>query len=724
MKKSIILFVALLLAFGQTAMAQRTLNEFPQMKPANFEKTIRAEGLSTNSAFLLADLIYGKLSERQLVGKYGLVYSNGQPTVTAFVEGASEALANYGAKIVSRNGEIARVNIPLSQFAALAQSGVCSRIDIGAMGQLSLQEARAEMGIDNIYNGIDLPQGYDGTGVVVGIIDIGFEYCHPAFYDSTGTIHRVKRVWEQNATSGTAPAGFDYGREMTTTEEMMAAQCSHLNQSHASHVTGIAAGCGGNTDSARRFRGMAPGADIVMVSTTMGTANIFDGIHYISDYAASVGKPCVINMSINSQNGPHDGTSSFDRSCDAFISEHPQGVILVGSAGNDGHLPIHISKQFSAQDTMLYTFINISGGMGFVYLWGAPNVPFKAGLALIDTANYNVVETGSFYHSADEMETYDSLSNGDITFYAASSVSPFNQRHEMSFIFNHYTNSPYRLCLVVQCDTVATVHGWAYRASFVNDGFSVVQAGDNEYSVGEISGTGHHIVTVGAYTTKTEWVDINGNPHHLLVGSNGALAFFSSHGPTLDGRTKPDITAPGQLITAPFNSYDNAQVSSIFCETSTQFNGGDHYYGIMQGTSMSAPMVTGIIALWLQAHPEYNYDSVITHIRSTARTDTLTGAIPATGSNLWGWGKINPYGALPYYHNGVETFEVVDYKLAVDDRRIIIDAPEGESILIVDVLGRVLVAQREVTHAAYTMPAAGIYIVRVGKASARKVVVR
>ena len=373
MKKFYIMIAVLLLTFGQTAMSQRTLNGIPQMKPANYEKAIHVEGLSANSAFLLADLMYGKLSESQLVEKYGLVYSNGQPTVTAFVEGAGETLANYGAKVVSRNGAIMRVNIPLNQFVALAQSGSCSRIDIGAKSQPALQEARAEMGIDNIYNGIDLPQGYDGTGVVVGIIDVGFEYCHPAFYDSTGTIHRVKRVWDQTATSGTHPVGFGYGREMTTTAEMMAAQCSHFDQSHGSHVTGIAAGCGGNTDSARRFRGMAPAADIVMVATTMQDAGIFDGITYIRDYAASQNKPCVINMSIGGHIGPHDGTSSFDRSVDAVCSAHPEGFVLVGAAGNEGHQPIHISKQFSGLDSTLYTFIDMKKTFCGVDLWGAPN---------------------------------------------------------------------------------------------------------------------------------------------------------------------------------------------------------------------------------------------------------------------------------------------------------------------------------------------------------------
>ena len=242
--------------------------------------------------------------------------------------------------------------------------------------------------------------------------------------------------------------------------------------------------------------------------------------------------------------------------------------------------------------------------------------------------------------------------------------------------------------------------------------------------MGEIGGTSHSIVTVGAYTTRAGWENINGN-YYGNYGTYGNITYFSSHGPTLDGRIKPDITAPGQFIYAPFNSYDNGHVNGASCVASTQFNGSTHYYGSMQGTSMSAPMVTGIVALWLQAHPNYGYDSVVTIVHSTARTDDFTGTIPATGSNLWGWGKINPYGAFTSEHTGIETIETtIDYTMAVDGRSILIDAPNGESVLIVDVLGRVLVAQKEVIHSKFTMPATGVYIVRVGNSPARKVVVR
>ena len=726
-----------LLVFGQMAMSQQKLAPVPQLNSANMEKALRAEGLSATSAFLLADLTFGKLNEQQLVEKYSLVYVDGQATVTAFVEGGEKTLEGYGAKVVSQSGKIMRVNIPLSQFVALAQSGVCSRIDVGAKGKPALEAARAELGINNIYNGVGLSQAYDGTGVVVGIIDIGFEYCHPAFYDSTGTVHRVKRAWSQMDTTGNPPAGFGYGTEHTTTEEMMAAQCSHTTESHGSHVAGIAAGCGGNTDATRQFRGMAPAADIVMVATTMQDPTIFDGITYIVNYAQSVGKPCVINMSIGGQVGPHDGTSSFDRACDGVIAAHPQGVVLVGAAGNEGCDKLHLQKQFTAQDTALCSFVESNDGVegsAIFDMWGAPNMSYKVALAVVNTATGEYVATSGYYSTDSSFVVMDSIPAERIGWWISSSESPVTNRQEMivSVDYDPFADSAYRLAVLVVSDST-TLHVWGYNCQFSDAGVQGALEGDNNITVGEIGGTGNHIVSVGAYTTRTHWFDINGEdrtrPGDSII--EGYLTYFSSLGPTADGRTKPDITAPGQFILAPINSYDEGyrtEDDDMFCVASTEFNGSTHYYGEMRGTSMACPMVTGIVALWLQAHPDYGFDSVIALIRSTARTDSITGIIPAAGSNRWGWGKINPFGALPAAQpQSIETTDGIDFTVAVDGRRILVAAPQGEPVRIVDVMGRTIVDQTLNTQYStlntFLMPSAGVYVIRLGNGTARKVIV-
>jgi subtilisin family serine protease len=99
------------------------------------------------------------------------------------------------------------------------------------------------------------------------------------------------------------------------------------------------------------------------------------------------------------------------------------------------------------------------------------------------------------------------------------------------------------------------------------------------------------------------------------VNYSGALASFSSVGPTNDGRTKPDVVAPGVSI----------YVASTF---------GGSAYGRASGTSFSCPLTAGVAALVLSAHPEFTPIQVRDVIRNTAsRADRP--------DNFYGWGLID-----------------------------------------------------------------------------------
>jgi subtilisin family serine protease len=171
--------------------------------------------------------------------------------------------------------------IPVNRFAELAESGICSSINMGGKQHLMLDNVRPNLGIDMIHAGMNLPQGYDGSGVVVGILDDGFQYCHPAFYDATGTTLRVKRVWNQKDSTGTGTAGYGYGSEYTTESQMMAAQTDDMGQSHGSHVASTAAGCGAPYGDGATYKGIAPGADLVFVPLIFNLSNIIDAINYV-----------------------------------------------------------------------------------------------------------------------------------------------------------------------------------------------------------------------------------------------------------------------------------------------------------------------------------------------------------------------------------------------------------------------------------------------------------
>ncbi|MBR1850523.1 MAG: S8 family serine peptidase [Bacteroidales bacterium] len=611
-----------------------------------------SSGLSATTAMLVADLYQG-VSPEAIALRYHLPRNESGITVQLFATLAAtteaKQLERHGATIKTLRGLAATLSLPLDSLLGLYTSGLCQRLDIGVVAHPLLDQARADVGADQAYDGTGLDQAYDGTGVVVGIIDIGFQLNNPTFYDANNNT-RIKRVWIQTSSSGPHPSGFDYGQELTSSFTTYGT--TNSDEVHGTHVAGIATGRGGLSAQSRTYQGIASGADIVMVETTMSSSGIYDGIEYIAAYARSVGKPCVINMSIGGHIGPHDGTSGFDRYCDLLLQDHPTGLLLVGSAGNEANDSIHVSKIFTATDTLLYTVVDIPSGSGQAYIdiWGSVGSDFKAGFCILDSATGRFDATGYWHTVSDDNNDTETLTDSDnesITFdyYCGAAANNPNNRPEFYVTIDASAESSSRqkVLIAVNAQPGDTVHLWSWRHSFIDCGFSAVTAGDPDYSVGEIGGVGNSIISVGAYTTKNEWQSTNGSGYSFnSILPMGELTYFSSHGPTLDGRVKPNVAAPG-VIVAPINRYSNqANTNNPY----VVLQDGSDYFALEMGTSMAAPMVTGIIALWLQHNPDLSLTAAKDIISRTSRTDSHTGLIPTGGSNSWGYGKIDALGGL------------------------------------------------------------------------------
>ena len=170
-------------------------------------------------------------------------------------------------------------------------------------------------------------------------MDTGVDYLNPDFQNPDGTT-RLVSIWDQTGT-GTHPSGFTYGAEWLPADINALIPSEVDSQGHGSHVLGIAAGNGsatGNGQPAYTYVGMAPQADLCMVKTTFQTGAIVDGVHYIFQKAASLGKQAVVNLSLGTQEGPHDGTLDMDVMLNALTGP---GKIIVASAGNAGEDNLH-----------------------------------------------------------------------------------------------------------------------------------------------------------------------------------------------------------------------------------------------------------------------------------------------------------------------------------------------------------------------------------------------
>jgi len=96
----------------------------------------------------------------------------------------------------------------------------------------------------------------------------------------------------------------------------------------------------------------------------------------------------------------------------------------------------------------------------------------------------------------------------------------------------------------------------------------------------------------------------------------GKIAFFSSRGPTRDGRLKPEVVAPGYFVLGPW--------------------AGTNDYILKAGTSMSSPVVAGLVALILEENPNLDVSGVRSILSSQALSDGFTGSLP---NNIYGYGK-------------------------------------------------------------------------------------
>ncbi len=624
----------------------------------NIESAISSVGFSPKSAFLLLELNKLEKADRtiqktdtQLIEEYNLFIKNDELYLNAFLTVSDQfnesALKNKGGFINSSSNNIRTASIPVKRLKEIINIPGVGYIEIAEKVNFAMDAARSATYVNSVHQGLQLQQSYYGSGVVVGIIDGGFDYTHPNFYDENGSgTYRIKRVWEQNTNSGTPPIGFTYGREMADQNTILNAQRDFADFSHGTHVAGIAAGAGASISS---IKGVATKSDLVLVSMRTIT-DVADGITYIFNYAKSVNKPCVINMSLGTHIGPHDGTSTFDKFCDKEVGA---GKILVGAAGNEGSDPIYLTKTFSSTDTVLMTFIkffdnatflNKNNGSGVIDIWGRPNENFWASVGILNTKT-NQFEAWTPYVSANtnstgqyKLKDNDPFFPDETTITIASEININNNKPRILIVAdNSIQDDDYKWVVVTLFSRNTQTKFWGQKTSFSKLNYSYpVAEGTSNSTVGEIGGTGKSIISVGAYNTN--------------ITEIGNIAPFSSIGPTADNRTKPDITAPGNRISASVSRFDNNYLNggSAWSDVVTGVTNGTNtwYFAKMEGTSMASPMVSGIMALWLEAYPDLTPAQAKQLLKDNAITDFYTGTIPSIGSNTWGWGKIDAHKGL------------------------------------------------------------------------------
>lgn len=561
-------------------------------------------------------------------------------------ESAIDELEQQGVVFETLLSGIATCLIPINQIEEIAAVESVTGIEVSQPLYANLDSVRKNSNISPVHLGLaPLNKSYQGNGVVVGIVDEGFDFTHPNYYDKSGTNFRVKRVWAQKATSGTPPANYTSGAEYTTQASILAAKTDDIQKTHGAHTSGIAVGSGYGTN----FSGVAPASDIILVATDMTTTGIVNGIQYIADQAKSENKPCVINLSLGSQVGPHDGTSLTDAALDQLSAP---GTIIVGAAGNSGQSPIHIQKQFieNTKDSILTILSPASSSVNVMYsdIWARNNVPFSIQVLIYNT-QLNAYTAQTSVYPVNQQSAQMSLNTTNRT-YEVTFINQLYGRNNcyntlIQIIGTNSFTSTEQIVIKVINNQESVVNMWATKGYFSNSGYSNFTAGDSNYTVGEVGGVGNKIISVGAYATKLRWHPISYTNPGMDQIYNGSptlysIAPFSSKGPTADNRIKPDISAPGFGVVSGFNSYNTSYgYNNTQTVASFKFNNRTYYWGIDQGTSMAAPVVTGTIALWLEANPTLTSGQIKDIFSEHAFDPTASRSL--TKDNIYGWGKLD-----------------------------------------------------------------------------------
>ncbi len=503
--------------------------------------------------------------------------------------------------------------------------------------------AAALVGVTALRAGLFGGTSYTGAGVFVCVIDSGIDWDHLDFRDPADPSQtRIHAIWDQTLTAqaGEAPpAGFSYGVEYTEADiEAALAGGTPLHtidrQGHGTHVAGTAAGNGASLSPARHV-GMAPEARLVVVKggdVSFSQSNLLNGLRYCDAVAKAAGKPVVVNLSLGADDGPHDGSDPKSLVIDSLAAL--PGRVVVQSAGNSGGAPIHRSGTLPANGSLTLTFtvptytpaagIN-NDNFGFdVWFDATPGVTatLTSPNGHVTTQPANGLKTVATPDGAVFTYNYPDGYNGDrriyFTLYDSDAAVP-------------PAAGVWTLQLTSASGSAEGFHVWLFDNEIGGLGIAMSGA-DSDYTISNAAAGG---ITVGAYVHRWRYFDqfSSGRTYTGTERSDG-LSSFSSRGPTRSGLTMPHLAAPGQAMVS------TRSTDAVVASTSV-VAGGRHYAS--QGTSMSSPVVAGLVALLLQHSPTLTGPAARQLLQDAADADASTGVVP---NQAFGAGKVNAYTAM------------------------------------------------------------------------------
>ena len=544
---------------------------------------------------------------------------------------------DYGMLMVTDLGHIAVVDVPVSQIVKAASDARVVRMEKEGGFHGCLDEARKTANVNPVTNGqAPVPQAYTGKGIVVGVIDGGVQYNHPTFLDADG-LPRFRKIWDFDSKDGQLEPVV-----LTNAADILARKYSFYSRSdmgatnHGTHVAGIAVGSG-------RYRGIAPESDIIFAEAAVDPMSeqayklysdmLLTNVKNMSDYATEHGQPLVVNISLGNNLGFSTESKLLQ---EAFGLLTGPGRIIVAANGNEGNLEelrpyLHSGSNLKEE----IEFMSQAVPAAFDVFW-------KTGGAL--SFNLEItIGTGSNTENISTKElTGDMMSTVERDAYKLSLLqlddAPDGKHIYKLRIIPKETSRTFIV--------IASVTGEQSFESFSKmlnikdvtpeDGCTI----SNTYT-SVIPGVFPNVVAVGNYCNRVlpdeYYTDEFGNRKTEI--QTGVMRPSSSWGPTWDGRNKPDVSAPGSIVSSG-NWYCPQNAEEVIETYDIAGSDAKETWACQSGSSQASPTVAGIVALWLQANPVLTPDDVFSIIKKTAHP------IEPIPNNHSGAGIIDAYAGL------------------------------------------------------------------------------
>ncbi|HLA69342.1 MAG TPA: choice-of-anchor D domain-containing protein, partial [Bacteroidota bacterium] len=527
--------------------------------------------------------------------------------VGVLIESSSDItpyVRSKGGIVGSKHGTIYTALLPTTAVGGVAQQSSVRYIEASRPMFSSLDLSVAKTGADVLHSFADTTKRLTGKGVIIGFTDTGINTDHPNFKLPDGRT-RILYVWDQYS-AGTPPAGFTYGIEKDSAAINAHTWSMYDYGYHGTHVAGIAAG---NGMPSKEYVGMAPDADIIMVSnfgddlfnrglTTVGT---LDGYDYIRAKANALGKRFVINTSQGTNLGPHDGTTLFEQAVNADVAA---GGILALAAGNEATSSRHASAVITTSTPQeVECTISGSGFTAPMDIWYEKNDRVVLRIKEEDDADYVTL-----FPAVDSTIVY--AFDWAVVSVTTTIGSPLNGDNQIYITFRAFASLNMKLEFS------------AAPGNSLPDGGRVDLWWERNYPVQFLTNVDQSI-TFGIPAGADSAITVASYNNRSGSGSVDDISSFSGIGPRRDGILKPDISGLGGMV-----------MSSV--------PGG---YDMFSGTSMSSPHVAGAAALLLQQDTGLTSSEVKQKLLTSATSDPFTGPVP---NPIWGYGKLNVLKAAGY----------------------------------------------------------------------------